>query len=50
MYWSGDYWGFPRWSPFSAYFGYQGDMAYCLGAGYVPTQDTTWGKVKSLYR
>lgn len=50
MYWAGDYWGYPRWSPYSAYFGYQGDMAYCLGAGYVPTENTTWGRVRSLYR
>ncbi len=49
-YWAGDYWGFPRWSPFSAYFGYGLDLGYCLGSGPVPTQDSTWGKVKSLYR
>jgi len=50
MYWSGAYWGYPRWSPYSSYFGYPGDMAYCIGSGEVPTQDTSWGRVKSLYR
>jgi hypothetical protein len=49
-YWDGDFWGFPRWSPFSNYFGYQLDMAYCIGGGPVPTHDTTWGRVRSLYR
>ena len=32
-YWAGDYWGYPRWSPFSSYLGMERDLAYCLGGG-----------------
>jgi hypothetical protein len=32
-YWAGDYWGYPRWTPYSYYFGYGMDLAYCLGGG-----------------
>jgi len=30
-YWAGDFWGYPRWTPFSDYFGYSLDLAYCIG-------------------
>lgn len=32
-FWAGDYWGYPRWSPLSDYWGYGLDLAYCLGGG-----------------
>lgn len=49
-YWAGDYWGLPRWSPFSSYWGFQVDMAYCLSGEATATENTSWGHVKSLYR
>lgn len=50
IYWDGTYWGAPRWTPGSYYFGFQADLAYCLEGGQVPAQDTSWGQVKSLFR
>ncbi len=49
-YWAGDYWGYPRWTAISSYYGTPYDMAYCLEGGAVATEETTWGSVKSLYR
>ncbi len=50
QYWDGDYWGMPRWTPASYYFGYVTDLAYCLEGGPTATQESTWGQVRSLYR
>lgn len=50
QYWDGDYWGVPRWTPASYYFGYATDLAYCLDGGTVAAQPSTWGQVRSLYR
>ena len=49
-YWDGDNWGAPRWTPFSAYWGTQWDLAYCLEGGAVPAEESTWGTIKGLYR
>ena len=49
-YWAGDHWGYPRWTPFSSYFGYPIDLAYCLHGGPIPIDQTSWGQVKALYR
>lgn len=49
-YWDGAYWGMPRWTPFSAYWGSPLDLAYCILGGATPTAETTWGQVRSLYR
>ncbi len=49
-YWAGDYWGYPRWSPFSWYWGAPFDVAYCLSYKVeTPTETSTWGKIKSMY-
>lgn len=32
-YWDGAYWGVPRWTPMSSYFGIAFDVAYCLSDG-----------------
>lgn len=50
QYWDGDYWGVPRWTPASYYFGIYSDLAYCLEGGGVATEPTTWGQVRGLYR
>ena len=50
-YWAGAFWGMPRWTICSAYWGAPLDLAYCLHEeGGTPTQSSTWGRVKSLYR
>lgn len=49
VYWDGAYWGAPRWTPGSYYFGIYADLAYCLSGGFVPTQETTWGQIRSLF-
>lgn len=50
-YWDGTYWSAPRWTPISGYFGTSADVAYCLGTGIIsPTEETTWGSIKALYR
>jgi hypothetical protein len=51
-YWAGEYWGYPRWTPLSMVIGYS-DVAYCaigFGSGVIPVNQTTWGRVRSLYR
>ncbi len=48
-YWSGDYWGYPRWTPFASYFG-NFDLAYCLGGEVTATDGSTWGTIKGLFR
>ncbi|MBD3163558.1 MAG: hypothetical protein GF346_13720 [Candidatus Eisenbacteria bacterium] len=49
-YWAGDNWGYPRWTSLVNYFGYDIDMAYCLDGEAVAAQESSWGKVKSLFR
>lgn len=49
-YWDGTHWSAPRWTPISGYFGTSGDVAYCLSGDLVPTEDTTWGSIKALYK
>jgi hypothetical protein len=52
-YWSAEYWGAPRWTPLSWYFGYEWDVAYCaigFGTGVVPVNQTSWGRIRSIYR
>jgi hypothetical protein len=44
--------GYPYWTPGVSAFGFTSDMAFlffseCIGT---PTKDTTWSKVKNLYR
>jgi len=50
VYWDGAYWGAPRWTPGSYYFGIYADLAYCIGCMGVPTQNTTWGQIRGLFR
>ena len=38
-YWAAEYWGYPRWSPFSDYLGYDMDVAYCLGYSGIPDDE-----------
>lgn len=49
-YWAGDYWGYPRWTALGSYLGYPVDVAYCIGGGATPTEDSSWGRVKSMFR
>jgi hypothetical protein len=51
-YWDATYWGYPRWTAVSTYFGTQADVAYGLigEPGPTATENTTWGAVKDLYR
>jgi hypothetical protein len=50
FYWDGEYWGYPRWTPISAYAGVPRDIAYCLGEpGSTPTVPSTWSFIKGLY-
>jgi hypothetical protein len=49
-YWAGDFWGAPRWTPFSFYFGYTWDVAYCLGGGPTPAKSSSWGQIRGLYK
>ena len=49
-YWAGEFWGFPRWSPLSAYSGVELDLAYTLISEPVSNETSTWGALKSLYR
>jgi len=46
----GDYWGDPRWTPLSEYFGDIADMAYALGYNTVSSEASPWDKIKSMYR
>ena len=48
-YWSGDYWGYPRWGTISGYFGTAADVAYSLGTTTTAAGESDWGAVKSLY-
>jgi len=48
MHWAGDYWGYPRWTPFGQY-GYYMDLAYCLGGGTTATPSSDFSTVKALY-
>ena len=50
-YWAGDYWGYPRWTPFASYWGAPMDLAFCIGySGGSDADPTTWGSIKSLYK
>jgi len=50
-YWDGSYFGVPRWSTISYYFGTQADIAYGIICTHEPSAaaPSTWGAVKSLY-
>ncbi len=41
-YWDGSNWGVPRWTAISSYFGYAGDVAYCLSDGAGGDPDLTF--------
>jgi hypothetical protein len=50
-YWDGTYWGAPRWYPCISYFGYPGDLVYCLGdESPVGTDEASWSSIKTLFK